>query len=76
MVAKKKYDFTEVLISREQLADKVAELGKQISEDYKGEELFLIGSELDVFHDPDELMYKTAYYLSHDEARQRMAING
>ena len=43
MAAKKKYDFTEVLISREQLADKVAELGKQISEDYKGEELFLIG---------------------------------
>ncbi|MCR4761967.1 MAG: glycosyltransferase, partial [Lachnospiraceae bacterium] len=24
----------------------------------------------------DELMYKTAYYLSHDEVRQRMAING
>ena len=43
MAAKKKYDFTEVLISREQLADKVAELGAQISEDYKGEELFLIG---------------------------------
>ncbi|MBQ2095969.1 MAG: hypoxanthine phosphoribosyltransferase [Firmicutes bacterium] len=43
MAAKKKYDFTEVLISREQLADKVAELGAKISEDYKGEELFLIG---------------------------------
>ena len=43
MAAKKKYDFTEVLISREQLADKVAELGARISEDYKGEELFLIG---------------------------------
>ena len=43
MAAKKKYDFTEVLISREQLADKVAELGTKISEDYKGEELFLIG---------------------------------
>ena len=43
MAAKKKYDFTEVLISREQLADKVAELGAQISGDYKGEELFLIG---------------------------------
>ena len=43
MAAKKKYDFTEVLISREQLADKVAELGAQISEDYQGESLFLIG---------------------------------
>ena len=43
MAAKKKYDFSEVLISREQLADKVAELGAKISEDYKGESLFLIG---------------------------------
>lgn len=43
MAAKKKYDFTEVLISREQLAAKVAELGAQISRDYEGEDLFLIG---------------------------------
>ena len=43
MAAKKKYDFSEVLISREQLADKVAELGAKISEDYQGESLFLIG---------------------------------
>ena len=43
MAAKKKYDFSEVLISREQLADKVAELGAQISADYEGESLFLIG---------------------------------
>ena len=43
MAAKKKYDFSEVLISREQLADKVAELGAKISEDYEGESLFLIG---------------------------------
>ena len=43
MAAKKNYDFSEVLISREQLADKVAELGAQISKDYKGESLFLIG---------------------------------
>ena len=43
MAAKKNYDFSEVLISREQLADKVAELGAQISEDYKGKSLFLIG---------------------------------
>ena len=37
MAAKKKYDFTEVLISREQLADKVAELGAKISEDWAEE---------------------------------------
>lgn len=43
MAAKKKYDFSEVLISRQQLADKVAELGAKISEDYAGESLFLIG---------------------------------
>ena len=43
MAAKKKYDFSEVLISREELADKVAELGAQISADYEGESLFLIG---------------------------------
>ena len=43
MTAKKKYDFSEVLISRQQLADKVAELGAQISKDYEGESLFLIG---------------------------------
>ena len=43
MSAGKKYDFSEVLISREQLQKRVEELGRQISEDYKGEELFLIG---------------------------------
>ncbi|MBQ1476472.1 MAG: hypoxanthine phosphoribosyltransferase [Firmicutes bacterium] len=43
MAAKKKYSFEEVLISKEQLAAKVAELGAQISKDYEGEELFLIG---------------------------------
>ncbi|MCR4805188.1 MAG: hypoxanthine phosphoribosyltransferase [Clostridia bacterium] len=43
MSAAKKYDFSEVLISREQLQTRVEELGRQISEDYKGEELFLIG---------------------------------
>ena len=32
MAAKKKYDFSEVLISRQQLADKVAELGAKIRE--------------------------------------------
>ena len=43
MSAGKKYDFSEVLISREQLQKRIEELGRQISEDYKGEELFLIG---------------------------------
>ena len=43
MAARKKYSFEEVLISKEQLAAKVAELGAQISKDYEGEELFLIG---------------------------------
>ena len=43
MAAKKKYSFEEVLISKEELAAKVAELGAQISKDYEGEELFLIG---------------------------------
>ena len=43
MAAKKKYDFNEVLITREQLAQRVEELGAQISKDYEGEELFLIG---------------------------------
>ena len=43
MAARKKYSFEEVLISKEQLAAKVAELGAQISKAYAGEELFLIG---------------------------------
>ena len=36
MAARKKYSFEEVLISKEQLAAKVAELGAQISKDYEG----------------------------------------
>ena len=42
-MAEKKYDFSEVLISREDLDRRVRELGEQISRDYEGEELFLIG---------------------------------
>ena len=42
-MAAKKFDFSEVLISREDLANKVKELGAQISMDYEGEDLFLIG---------------------------------
>ncbi len=43
MAEKKQFDFSEILISREELAKRVEELGAQISEDYKGEDLFLIG---------------------------------
>jgi hypoxanthine phosphoribosyltransferase len=34
---------SEVLISEEQIQKRVAELGKQITEDYKGEDLLLVG---------------------------------
>ena len=36
-------DIEEILISREEIAAKVKELGKRISEDYAGKELILIG---------------------------------
>jgi len=36
-------EFEEVLVSREEIAKKVKELGKKISEDYKGKELILVG---------------------------------
>lgn len=36
-------DVKEILITREQLADKCRELGKIISEDYKGKDLVLVG---------------------------------
>ncbi len=36
-------DIEEVLISREVLREKIKELGKKISEDYKGKELVLVG---------------------------------
>ncbi len=41
--SKKKYKFSEVLISEEAIAARVAELGAEISRDYEGKELFLIG---------------------------------
>lgn len=43
MTSEKKYDVSEVLISREQIAERVAEMGAQISRDYEGREIFLIG---------------------------------
>ena len=38
-----KYDFSEILIDEDTLAGRVAQLGKQISEDYKGESILLVG---------------------------------
>ena len=38
-----KKDFEDVLISKEDISLRVAEMGKQISEDYKGKDLLLIG---------------------------------
>lgn len=38
-----KSDIEEVLYTEEQLREKIKELGKQISEDYKGKDLILIG---------------------------------
>ncbi len=40
------------------------------------EDYFEIGKEIEVFRDLDELMEKTAYYLSHEEERVRIAMNG
>lgn len=39
---KAQYDF-EILFSREQIQDRICELGKQIAEQYAGEEIVLIG---------------------------------
>ncbi|MBQ6259903.1 MAG: hypoxanthine phosphoribosyltransferase [Firmicutes bacterium] len=38
-----KYDLSEVLISEEQLQKRVAEIGAEISRDYRGEDILLIG---------------------------------
>lgn len=38
-----KQDIKEVLLSEEQLKSKVKELGKKISEDYKGKDLVIVG---------------------------------
>ncbi len=39
-------------------------------------ELFHIGQDIEVYHDLGELIEKASYYLSHEEARARIAING
>lgn len=40
------------------------------------EEYFQIGKELEIYHNLEELEEKIAYYLTHDEERLRIAING
>lgn len=42
-MADKKYALGEVLISRDQIAARVAEMGKEISKDYAGKELLVVG---------------------------------
>ena len=39
----KEYRFGETMITEEQLAKRAEELGRQISDDYKGEEVLCIG---------------------------------
>ena len=40
------------------------------------DDYFVIGRDIEVFHDLDELKEKTAYYLSHEEERLRISVNG
>lgn len=40
------------------------------------DDLFVIGRELEVFHDLEELLQKTEYYLTHENERIRIAMNG
>ena len=42
-MSEKKYNLSEILISEQQIADRVKEMGAQITKDYNGEPLFLIG---------------------------------
>ena len=42
-MAEKKYELGELLISEEQIRTRVEELGKQISEDYRGKDLLVVG---------------------------------
>ncbi len=40
------------------------------------EDLFVIGKEIEVFRDTNELIQKVIYYLSHEKERLQIAING
>lgn len=39
----KEYDFGEILISQEELKERIAELGAQITKDYAGEQVLMVG---------------------------------
>lgn len=39
-------------------------------------ELFEVGKEIEVFHDMEELLWKTLYYLRHEDERIEIAIRG
>lgn len=40
------------------------------------EDYFVIGQDIEVFRDVDELLEKVSYYLSHEKERLRIAMNG
>lgn len=40
------------------------------------DELFTIGRDIEAFHSVEELLEKSDYYLKHEDARLRIAING
>lgn len=40
------------------------------------EDIFEVGRNIEVYHSIDELKDKVDYYLKHEEARQRIALNG
>ncbi len=40
------------------------------------DDYFVVGKEIEVFHNLDELIEKTSYYLSHEQERLKIALNG
>ena len=57
----------EVLYNREQIEEKVAEIGRQISEDYRGHELLVVGILKGAF--VFMAMYPVTGFLLHPRAR-------
>lgn len=56
----------------------IMSVGGFVLSNYQDEigELFNIGSDIEVYRDTDEYKEKIKYYLSHDEQRIRMGVNG
>ncbi len=54
---------------------KIALCGSFVLSEYAPgiEKLFDIGSEIDIFHDEDELVEKVRFYLTHEDKREKMA---